>query len=1639
MSLHDHHDHHDLQQLHPHPHPPHPPPLQQPPLPPQPQPQHSYPDDGSFLPSATQLDFRPYAATDLQALASSDAVSAVDHPFAYHAAIPTTATPAAVNPDDFYRNYRGVQTANANVVSLSSPTQDAMASPALPPNRQTPTAAVRNGTGTRPGVRSASSTLDDRLGGATDAPRQRQVPAHGFDSRGNALSVKNLKKKFDQSSPQAADASMNKGKAASSRLPTREALSSPSNGRSPAPNGAGAASSYPALRTGTTRDGRSDSGASSSRSTTQRPRFLPEDELSSNAQSFASRVSRPRTATAPTARPSKSMTHLSPNASPRPPTSPPPPSRGALLFGEILPQDHDAITAGYGIENSRLRPTSESSSQNPARKHLRSHSDPDVEPPSPTDWYRNAGPVENPPHPSVGPRAHKGHSRAHSDAAAAKPINHSNGAPAAQAREVPPAVGPSSPTSRLPISTRKLNSPAPSSGGSSRSNSPALLKQSVGSRMARQQGTPTTRAKTPTSRSNTPTVRAKTPTPGHNASSRKAPPSQIGTPSNGRLNAYVNIAPPKLSPTLRSSRPRQSVATATTTASRMKSSDKTQPPQKSTQRGAPRPDEATVRRRKISVGPIDFAQRRETIKLAYSKSIKETQAKEASRAAAEKRRRDLELVAKAKVEAEAVHAAKALQKLQATEALQAVRPPPAPTVAATAEAASHARQEAASAQGSLEPPRNETPKLQEPLRIATTDLSTAPTIRPVDSPTLGIPGSFPAVGSPSVAEEEMYIPQSAISATSVATEFDIEPQTEPPTQESNTTVEEEAYIHVHAQGVAQRDVLGAAVLPDVPRLPPALHKRASYKYPFEDDSTSIHVTSPGVPRDQSAHSSPHLTPTRSEFDLEPQTDPPIPGSFQDEYEPQPFSYPSESYETTITILGPETDFRPSLDEQTRDADLITQPVDTDTILVGMVARRDVPSEPPSSHVDAFRESPRNHPMHSMQSLEDFYVGPRMRDNIAVLRDSTFTSSDQDGSYETVPSSAEFQKTPETAHSLSVPPLPASNRLSQHSAWTDFSFGSSDERDDRGRSSVSNTPDLSRQQSRSARSARPISGYSSQDAGYEELSTSQPISPLDDNDTSSVPPLPMLDEAVLARHRLPELEVGSGFTVSLPQEAAGAAHDVAARPPSPQPSELLEPLPDFPDHEPPPPPVSEYDLDDSSYAADTRPNSYYRQDDESEEPVPSLSTPHSGFEMTPEVAESQRALPDTKNRHSEVRGPVDAERKRLKQRQLVIRELIDTEAIFIRDLSVVEEIYKGTAEACPKLDAKTIKLVFRNTDEIIAFHAAFLAQLKDGVSSVYTPKGRKSPVPGGDSSSKDSDSVSMASNISPARSELDDEKDRQTSLGPLFIKNIEKLKEVHETYLRSSEQSTKRLLQIQEDPTVNVWLSECNEVARDLTSAWNLDSLLIKPMQRITKYPDIISHLLKHTLDDHPDREPLMAARTIVVNTIDEINKTKKNFELVGQIVGRKRKESEVRAGFARAFGKRVDKIQASTNRPSEDDEYAKLHEKFGDDYLRLQVVLRDVEFYTRTVSNYVHEFLQYLSSIELVMRLQPSKYHAHLEAKWVQFNVSMRDIEKIALDKHVSDGPLLFVPPLFYLRSYPLFLASLTFFFGPNARLNIVI
>jgi hypothetical protein len=353
--------------------------------------------------------------------------------------------------------------------------------------------------------------------------------------------------------------------------------------------------------------------------------------------------------------------------------------------------------------------------------------------------------------------------------------------------------------------------------------------------------------------------------------------------------------------------------------------------------------------------------------------------------------------------------------------------------------------------------------------------------------------------------------------------------------------------------------------------------------------------------------------------------------------------------------------------------------------------------------------------------------------------------------------------------------------------------------------------------------------------------------------------------------------------------------------------------------------------------------------------------------------------------------------------MLIKELIDTESVYLKDMNVVEEIYKGTAEACPKLDANDVKAIFRNTDEIVAFSTNFLDELKSAASSVYSPRTHRWKSKATNASTATSpateDRFSIAATLTV---ETDEQKDRKTFIGAEFGKHLQKMQMIYTDFLKNSELASSRLTALQADGAVKVWLSECNLVAKDLTAAWDLDALLVKPVQRITRYQLLLAQIFEHTSEDHPDYAALQITCRELAGLLKNIDDLKRRIHMVGKIVGRKRKESDVRSGLAKAFGRRAEKMQAaSAHRPHDDDVYLKLHEKFGHDFLKLQIMLRDFEFYTRQIATYVNDFLRYLSSIELMVRLSATPY-PELESKWARFNMSMRDMGTVALEDHVS-------------------------------------
>jgi len=106
------------------------------------------------------------------------------------------------------------------------------------------------------------------------------------------------------------------------------------------------------------------------------------------------------------------------------------------------------------------------------------------------------------------------------------------------------------------------------------------------------------------------------------------------------------------------------------------------------------------------------------------------------------------------------------------------------------------------------------------------------------------------------------------------------------------------------------------------------------------------------------------------------------------------------------------------------------------------------------------------------------------------------------------------------------------------------------------------------------------------------------------------------------------------------------------------------------------------------------------------------------------------------------------------------------------------------------------------------------------------------------------------------------------------------------YCSRQSAASARLLELQADPGYAAHLNDCWSRVKAHTHAWNLDSMLIKPVQRITKYPLLFEDLLACTTPVHPDyfsiRAAAEGARALALN----IDDAKRRKDVITSVIGK---------------------------------------------------------------------------------------------------------------------------------------------------------
>ncbi|KAF1423186.1 Dynamin-binding protein, partial [Spheniscus humboldti] len=191
-----------------------------------------------------------------------------------------------------------------------------------------------------------------------------------------------------------------------------------------------------------------------------------------------------------------------------------------------------------------------------------------------------------------------------------------------------------------------------------------------------------------------------------------------------------------------------------------------------------------------------------------------------------------------------------------------------------------------------------------------------------------------------------------------------------------------------------------------------------------------------------------------------------------------------------------------------------------------------------------------------------------------------------------------------------------------------------------------------------------------------------------------------------------------------------------------------------------------------------------------------------------------------------------EQRMLEKRFKVIEELLQTERDYIRDLEMcVERIMVPLQQA--QMQNIDFEGLFGNIHVLISFSKQLLSTLE-----------------------------------------------ASDAIGPVFLAQRAELESIYKVYCQNHDEAIALLETYEKDEKMQKLLLDLLDGLRGCTNYINLGSFLIKPVQRVMRYPLLLMELLSATPEAHPDKAPLTAAVLAVKEINVNINEYKRRKDLV---------------------------------------------------------------------------------------------------------------------------------------------------------------
>lgn len=176
------------------------------------------------------------------------------------------------------------------------------------------------------------------------------------------------------------------------------------------------------------------------------------------------------------------------------------------------------------------------------------------------------------------------------------------------------------------------------------------------------------------------------------------------------------------------------------------------------------------------------------------------------------------------------------------------------------------------------------------------------------------------------------------------------------------------------------------------------------------------------------------------------------------------------------------------------------------------------------------------------------------------------------------------------------------------------------------------------------------------------------------------------------------------------------------------------------------------------------------------------------------------------------------------------------------------------------------------------------------------------------------------------------------------------------YITRQRAADEHLQSLPKTPALEAYYAHTRSVSTSISHAWDLHSLLIKPVQRLLKYPLLLAAIIEETPDSHPDKENLKLARAKIEEIARNVNEERRRAEVVKGVLSSAKKS---RPSASTALVK-MKSIKSPSRAIGENEEAALV--------ARLSTELHRIELFAQQFARNVLDWAKSMSVVILALR-----------------------------------------------------------------------